>query len=295
MKLSNLEKLGVAVRRDCAFMRMGVLSAANGKPGSLVFCESEHWLREALKNPNVAALLVPEALAPLVPEPYGIAVSDCPRDDFYRIHNRFDEIAPVVLHEPTRMGRNCTVSPLAYIDPENVVLGDNVVVKEFATVYGPAEIGDNTVIRAGVRIGSDGFQFPKDKDGKICYTRHYGGVTIGTDVEIKENTVVNKGLFFGDRASIGDNTKIDAQCYIAHNVSIGARCLMGPGVQVCGSSTIGDRVWIGPQALISSELKIGDEAQIVMGSIVIGNVKAGKKVSGNFAVDHEKHLRNCIR
>ena len=295
MKLSILEKLDVSVYRDCEFARMGVLSAANAKPGSLVFCESEHWLRAALKNPSVAALLVPEDLVPLVPEPYGIAVCARPRDDFYRIHNRFDEVAPVILHEPTRMGQGCSISPLAYVDPENVILGEHVVIREFATVYGPAEIGNNTVLRAGVRIGSDGFQFPKDRDGKICYVRHYGGVSIGADVEIKENTVVNKGLFFGDRASIGDNTKIDAQCYIAHNVSIGSRCLMGPGVQVCGSSTIGDRVWVGPQALISSELKIGDDAQIVMGSIVIGNVRPGKKVSGNFAVDHEKHLRNCIR
>lgn len=293
MKLSILSSLGAQVARDGEFSFMAVMTTL--KPGSLIFAENEKWLIKALKSPLVTAVIVPEALSCRVPETVGMILAPDPRGEFYRLHNRLDEVAEVLPHKPSRFGSGCKISPLAYVDPENVVLGDHVEVQEFVTIYGPAVIGDHSILRAGVRIGSDGFQFPRDATGKILHVRHYGGVVIGADAEIRENTVINKGLFPGDVASIGDNTKVDAQCYIAHNVHVGSRCLIGPGVQICGSSTVGDRVWIGPQALISSELNIGDEAQIVMGAIVISNVKPGKKVSGNFAVDHEQHLRNCIR
>ena len=41
-------------------------------------------------------------------------------------------------------------------------------------------------------------------------------------------------------------------------------------------------------ASISSEILIGDGASITIGSVVVKNVAAGQRVTGNFAIDHKR-------
>jgi UDP-3-O-[3-hydroxymyristoyl] glucosamine N-acyltransferase len=60
---------------------------------------------------------------------------------------------------------------------------------------------------------------------------------------------------------------------------------------IAGSVDIGEDVWIGPSAVISSGIRIGDRAAITLGSVVTRSVEAGKRVSGNFAIDHERFIQ----
>ncbi len=59
---------------------------------------------------------------------------------------------------------------------------------------------------------------------------------------------------------------------------------------VAGSAKIGDDVWIGPSASVSSGVEIGDGASITLGSVVTKNVAPGQRVTGNFAIDHDKFI-----
>ena len=57
-----------------------------------------------------------------------------------------------------------------------------------------------------------------------------------------------------------------------------------------GGSKIGDDVLIGPSASITSGLTIGDGAFITVGSVITKDVMAGTRVTGNFAIDHQKFI-----
>ena len=57
-------------------------------------------------------------------------------------------------------------------------------------------------------------------------------------------------------------------------------------------SWIGENVWIGPHSVISNRVSICDNAKILIGSIVIRNIKKAISVSGNFAVEHAKHIKS---
>jgi UDP-3-O-[3-hydroxymyristoyl] glucosamine N-acyltransferase len=47
-------------------------------------------------------------------------------------------------------------------------------------------------------------------------------------------------------------------------------------------------VWVGPSASISSGLKIGNRASVTVGAVVTRDVAPGARVSGNFAIEHDK-------
>jgi UDP-3-O-[3-hydroxymyristoyl] glucosamine N-acyltransferase len=59
---------------------------------------------------------------------------------------------------------------------------------------------------------------------------------------------------------------------------------------VAGSSVLGERVWVGPSATISNGLTVGDDASISLGAVVTRDVAPRARMTGNFAVEHERFL-----
>jgi UDP-3-O-[3-hydroxymyristoyl] glucosamine N-acyltransferase len=108
-------------------------------------------------------------------------------------------------------------------------------------------------------------------------------------VELQANCCISKSVF-GGFTEIGEDSKFDNMVHIAHNVKMGKRCFAAACAMIAGSVTIGDDVWIGPAAAITSEVDIGDKASITVGSVVSRNVAPGQKVTGNFAIDHDRFI-----
>jgi UDP-3-O-[3-hydroxymyristoyl] glucosamine N-acyltransferase len=79
---------------------------------------------------------------------------------------------------------------------------------------------------------------------------------------------------------MGRGTKIDGMCYVAHNVKIGSDVGISGATSLGGSVVIEDGAYIG-SARIMNGLRIGKNAFVGYGSVVILDVKAGKKVFGN--------------
>jgi UDP-3-O-[3-hydroxymyristoyl] glucosamine N-acyltransferase len=68
--------------------------------------------------------------------------------------------------------------------------------------------------------------------------------------------------------------------------------LVAAGAIILGSTVVGNDVWVGPGAIVSNELDIGDKAFITLGAVVTRDVGVGEKVSGNFAVPHDRFLEH---
>ena len=130
------------------------------------------------------------------PRNYGFIVTEYPRVTFFMLHNTLCNSKKYVREKiPTKIGKSCDISKLAFIADNNVIIGDNVIIEEFVSIKENTVIGDNCVIRTGSVIGSTGYEFKRNFDGnKSFLVEHIGGVKIGNNVEIQHNTCVDKAI-----------------------------------------------------------------------------------------------------
>lgn len=218
---------------------------------------------------------------------YGICIVDNPRLTYFLLHNALCNSRDYARKQfKTRIAESAEISPLAYIAPNNVVIGENAVIEEFVSIKENTVIGDNCVIRAGTKIGGPGFEIKNDGEKTITVT-HIGGVRIGNNVEIQQNSNVDKAIYPWDDTIIEDHVRINSLVQIAHGDKIGSFTEIVAGASIQGRVQIGRNVWIGPNSVIRNGISVGDNARVNMGSVVTLSVPDGHAVSGNFARDHD--------
>ena len=218
---------------------------------------------------------------------YGICIVDNPRLTYFLLHNALCDDPDYAREQfETRIAESAKISPLAYIAPNNVIIGENAVIEEFVSVKENTVIGDDCVIRTGTKIGGPGFEIKNDGTKTITVT-HIGGVRIGNNVEIQQNSNVDKAIYPWDDTVIADHVRINSMVQIAHGDKIGRFTEIVAGASIQGRVMIGENVWIGPGSVIRNGISIGDNARVNMGAVVTLSVPAGHAVSGNFARDHD--------
>ena len=259
----------------------------------LTFFESEKLLNE-LNNTQISCVITSEKFVKLIPAHIkGIFVCEEPKNTLLKIHNslvkNLEYVGPKI---PTRVGDECKISPLSYIDPFNVCIGKNVTIEPFVTIKGRVTIGDNVTIHSGGIIGCKGFSFSKNRYKENEPVIDTAQIVIEDNVELFEQVAISTGIFPWEKTVIGENTKIDTQCFIAHGTQIGHNCLIVAGSRCCGNCIIGHNVWIGAGAIISNRITVGDNARVSLGAVVTKDVPTGMIVSGNFAINHQKFLEN---
>lgn len=289
MRLSDLA--GVApfeLVRDAEFESVGLLSYDSPKLFASLY-DARIVRRELEGNTKVACIMTSPKLAPLVPGHVGLAVAADPVASFYAIHDYLSNHTDFYWRDfDTEISPGARVSPAAAVAPRNVRIGRGTVIEPNVSVLEHCLIGEDVVVRAGAVIGAEGFD-PKTIGGSVRVIPHAGGVRLRDRVEIQANSVVCRCVF-GGFTEIGEETKVSSLVNVSHNVRIGRRCRIAACASVMGSARIGDDVWIGPNATISNRVCIGDGAAISLGAVVVRDVPPGCRVSGNFAIDHQKFL-----
>lgn len=287
MKLSNYFPV---ILRDGEF---STLCLSNSRPGApaLSFLDDARYAGELNANPEIVCVICKEDAVPaLAGRIRGVVLSEAPRTDYFTLHNRL--AADPDYHPPlkkTVIGPGCQISPLAYVAPEGVVLGEGVVVEEFASIHGPCSIGSGSVIRAGAKLGGAGFEFKRLED-RVLDVAHCGALEVGEDAVVWENATIHRAVYPWDKTVVGPHARIGANSHIDHGAKLGAFCEVCAGAVVSGRTEAGERSYIGPGAVVSNRLRLGRGARASLGSVVTRDVPAGQTVSGNFAVDHQRHL-----
>lgn len=259
----------------------------------LTFLEKERFL-DALDNPQISCVLITPNLAEKIPTHIqGVFVCENPKALLFEIHNSLArEDAYVGESFPTKIGASCNISPLSYVAPENVIIGDHVTIEPFAVVKGRVTIGNHVTIRSHATIGCKGFSFSKDENGNNISVIDTARIEIQGAAEVFEHASISAGIFPWEKTVIGANSKMDTNSFVAHGTKLGTNCLVVAGSVCCGNCTIGNNVWIGAGAVISNRIIVGDNARISLGAIVTKNVAEGETVSGNFAINHQQFLKN---
>lgn len=280
------------IRRDCEFESIG--KGNHTKQGMLSFAESDKFVSQAIRNPNIRCLIVSAELVDAVPEALGLIVAEAPRLTFYEIHEALIEKSSFFFRgEDTQVASTALVAKSAELDPKDVVIEDEVLVEPGAIIMRGSIIRKSSIIRAGAVIGADGFEFYR-VGGEVRPVQHAGTVDIGEGVEVQALAVVEKAVY-GGATIIGSYSKLGSRVLIAHNSVIGQRCLIAGGAIVSGNVSVGDDVWIGPGAVISNGISLGDNCRVTIGSCVVESVDPSAEICGLFGSEKHKMMKFMAR
>jgi len=288
MRLSDVkDKACIEVVRDGEFKSLGPITYNN--PEQLGFVEDAKYLPKLLNKTNITCIITTPDLSLRIPEGLGIGVSANPRKAFYEIHNYLAKETDFYWKSfKTEIASSAKIHSTAYVAQRNVRIGDGCEIGSNVSILENSILESNVVVRAGTTIGAEGFQFSRIGE-EIVPAVHAGGVLLHRGVEVFTNSCICRALF-GGFTEIGEDTKINNLVHIGHGATVGKKCFIGVSAVVTGSAVIGDDVWIGPSATVCSEVVVGNQASITVGSVVTKDVAPGQRVTGNFAIDHEKFL-----
>jgi UDP-3-O-[3-hydroxymyristoyl] glucosamine N-acyltransferase len=259
---------------------------------SVCFVLNLEFLKKANNNKNISAIITTKELKEFVAESKGLVVSDNPKKDFFNIHNKLLKDGLNRLKIEHFIDSSAKIADTVRIKGK-VRIGKNVVIEDYTVINENTIIGDNTYIAENVVIGARGMHNTMI-NGNFIKVEDTGGVHIGKNCEILSGAIIQKS-YFSEYTTIGDHTKISVGVKVGHGCIIGERTLIAGSAQLAGYNSIGNDVWIGPSSVLAHGLTIGNNSQIKIGSVVVKNVKDAEEVSGNFAYNHIKRIRNFAK
>lgn len=251
------------------------------KKNSLCWIKNESYLSdrliEELKDLEVVVV------TPFVINGVNCILTEYPKGTYFAILDKFfsdffrhtiSETATVLAE---RIGNNVHIGSNCFIN-RDVSIGDNTVIYSNVNILCPCEIGDDCIIFSGVVIGADGFGYYYDDRGLPTKVGHFGGVQIGSRVEIGANTCIDRGTI--DNTIICDDVKIDNLVHIAHNTVLEKGTVIIAGSIICGSAIVGERGYVAPGAIIKNQISVGSGALVGLGAVVTKNVDSNMVVAG---------------
>ncbi len=240
-----------------------------------------------VKNPNLAAAIVHNAFLAKEFVAQGVSEFAYIGDDC--IIPEEVSVAPlVVLGDRVRLGRRVKLHS-GVVVADDVEIGDDCIFHPNVSVLKGSRIGARVTIHSGSVIGSDGFGYATDENGRHVKRPHVGFVQIDEDVEIGANVCVDRGTF--GKTWIMRGSKIDNLVQIAHNVVVGEGSIIVSQSGVAGSSKLGRNVVVGGQVAIRDHIELGDRAMVAGRTGVTANVASGEVVAGFPSMPHKKWLR----
>jgi UDP-3-O-[3-hydroxymyristoyl] glucosamine N-acyltransferase len=288
--LAEFADLFDVVVRDASFFTTGKIPTRSG--AKLVPVGAEKHLPELMANlDDIAAVICPAELVEKIPEQLGVAVSASPLAAQYRVHVRLcDRPDYFWTGFETRIDPSARVHPTAWVAPRDVEIGAHTVIDAHAVVMPRTIIGAECFIGANTTLGSEAFETTK-VDGRDRLQRQAGGVKLGEAVIFLSNCAVARSVF-PVFTEIGDGCGFDNLVHVAHD------CLLEKGVKLTACSMLAGRVemgegsYVGPNATVSNGVSIGRKGYVTIGATVVRDVADETKVTGNFAIEHSRFIRN---
>jgi UDP-3-O-[3-hydroxymyristoyl] glucosamine N-acyltransferase len=190
------------------------------------------------------------------------------------------------IHPRVTIGRNSIVGDRVTLHPGVVIgddcrVGDDTVLFANVSIYDGTEVGARCRIHSGTVIGSDGFSFTPDEQGRQFKLLQVGRVVIEDDVEIGANCSVDRGGFGETRIRRG--AKFDNLIQIGHNVEIGEDTVVAALAGFSGGTNVGRSCVIAGQIGTNQHITIGDRAIITARTGVTKSVEPGKLMGGMMA------------
>jgi UDP-3-O-[3-hydroxymyristoyl] glucosamine N-acyltransferase len=314
MKLQEIAgKLGLRLEPAGAEAEItGIAAIESAGPGQIAFIFNSKYAPQA-NTTRASALIVDENFPPLEKPTLR---SRNPQYAYLRAAELFHKPllyeriihSTAVIHASARIGKSASIGAYVVIDAD-VVIGDNCTLLPHVVIYRGSrignnffahshvsirersEIGNNVLLHNGVVIGSDGFGFAKDDNGRWQKIVQSGKVVIEDDVEVQANCCIDRGSLGETR--IGRGTKIDNLVHIAHNCVVGENSMLCSQVGLAGSTELGKNVILAGQVGVAGHCKLGDGVVVTAQSGTHGDIEPGRMISGSPAFDHKQWRRSA--
>ncbi len=195
-----------------------------------------------------------------------------------------------VVEAEAEIGNHSRIYPQVYIG-KNVTIGSHVTLYPGVRIMDQCVIGDHCILHANVVIGSDGFGFAPQEDGRYKKIAQIGNVVLEDHVEVGANTCI-------DRATMGSTiirsgVKLDNLIQIAHNAEVGANTVIAAQTGIAGSTKIGSSCMIGGQVGFVGHITIADGTRIQAQTGVASSIKEpGQAWFGTPAIKWKDYIKS---
>lgn len=285
--ISGVESLDAATQSDASFLANPRYREVMAKSEAGVICidpntpqtEGKNYL--VADNPSHAFQKIAEA----------ILLSEYNQSGFKGIHSS------AIIHPTAKIGKDVSIGPHVVID-QGVTIGDRTTIHALVSI-GPGvqvgtdclfypravvrercTIGNRVILQPGAVIGSCGFGYITDAQGRHLKLDQLGTVILKDDVEIGANTSVDRARF--KTTVIGVGTKVDNLVQLGHNVELGPHNIVIAQTGIAGSTKTGRHVIFGAQSGIVGHIEIADGTMLASRSGVSKSItKPGGKYSGS--------------
>lgn len=284
--ISGVEALDCACQEDASFLANPRYRSLLKDTQAGVICIDRNTQIEEGKNflvsenPSRAFQIIVEALL----------IDSYNTSGFTGIH------PTAVIHPSAHIGKEVCIGPYTVID-QGARIGDHTRLGSFVsigpgvsigthchfhphtTVREKCTIGNRVILQPGAVIGSCGFGFTTDPQGRHHKLEQLGSVVIDDDVEIGANTTIDRARF--KKTHIFKGTKIDNLVQIGHNVHLGENNIVVSQTGIAGSVKTGRNVVFGGQAGVVGHLEIADFVMVATRGGVSKSIKEAGKYSGS--------------
>jgi len=199
-------------------------------------------------------------------------------------------IAPsATLANGAKIGKNCHIMAGVYVG-SGCEIGDDTILYPNVVIYRDCSIGTGCIVHAGAVIGSDGFGFASNKQGKHNKIYHNGNVVVEDDVEIGANTTIDRAVF--GTTHIQQGSRLDNLIQVGHNCVFGQGSVAAAQSGFAGSTVVGASNVFGAQSGTAGHLEIAPYNRFAARSGVTKSIKeSGKTFAGFPLMDHKLWLK----
>lgn len=303
-------RLGAELRGDPDLEITGVAGIEEAGPGQVTFVANPKYAALARTTRAAAILVTPEfpdisAATLRLKDPYFAFAQAV--EFFYQPPAWPPGIHPAASIDPgASIGARAHIGAFAVIS-HDVTIGDDAVILPHVVIYPGVHIGhrffahahavvrehcrlgDDVLLQNGVVVGSDGFGFAKDADGRWHKIPQSGPAILGDRVEVQANSCIDRASVGASR--IGDGVKIDNLVQVGHGSSVNANTLLCAQVGLAGSTHVGKNVILAGQVGVAGHCNIGDGAIAIAQAGLHGDIPPGAMLAGSPAFDHKQWLR----
>lgn len=312
MKLRELaERLQCEFTGDGNVEIRGVAAIETAGPRELTFLSNPRYKRHA-KASRAGAIVVSKDEGEL---PVPTVRSGNPYHTFARAIELFHDALPfppgihptAVVSPKARVGKDARIGPYCFVD-DAAEIGDRCCLHSFVAIYRGAKIGDDFVAHAhavvreharignrvilqnGAAVGTDGFGFARQDDGRYYKIRPAGETIIEDDVEIQAYSCIDRPTVGETR--IGRGAKIDNLVQVGHSSVVGEHSLLCAQVGLAGSTKVGNDVILGGQVGVAGHCTIGDGARAIAQAGIPNDIGAGEMVGGAPAIEARQWMKS---
>lgn len=287
MKLSELQEGKLLLDKE--FNWLGLTAEEYEGKKVLTFLNDEKYISELVKNKSITCVITTKNIAEKIKDlNYGILISENPRKTFFELHNKLVDEDFYFKKEKNSISPKAIISPKTSIREHNINIEDDVIIEENVVIYPNVTIKKGSIIRANSTIGGNAFEFSRFEN-EILSIKCGGSVFIDENVEIQNNTCIDKGVF--GETYIGKNVKIDNLVHIGHDVMLQENTFVVACTLIGGRTKFGKNSYLGPNCTVKNGLQNGKNIKISMGSVVTKDIENNECVTGNFAIPHNKFIK----